>query len=33
MSKLIKIHEVSVQYDITARALKYYEDMGLIQST
>lgn len=33
MSKLIKIHEVSVQYGITARALKYYEDMGLIQST
>lgn len=33
MGKLIKIHEVSVQYDITARALKYYEDMGLIQST
>ena len=33
MGKLIKIREVSVQYDITARALKYYEDMGLIQST
>jgi DNA-binding transcriptional MerR regulator len=33
MDKLIKIHEVSVQYDITARALKYYEDMGLIKST
>lgn len=33
MSKLIKIREVSAKYDITARALKYYEDMGLIQST
>lgn len=33
MGKLIKIREVSLQYDITTRALKYYEDMGLIQST
>ncbi len=33
MGKLTKIREVSLQYDITARALKYYEDMGLIQST
>lgn len=33
MSNLVKIHEVSIQYDVTARALKYYEDMGLIQST
>lgn len=32
MSKLIKIRDVSVQYGITARALKYYEDMGLIES-
>lgn len=33
MGELIKIHEVSLKYDISARALKYYEDMGLIQST
>jgi DNA-binding transcriptional MerR regulator len=33
MSELVKIREVSLKYDITARALKYYEDMGLIQST
>ena len=32
MSELMKIREVSLQYDISARALKYYEDMGLIQS-
>ncbi len=32
MSELIKIREVSIKYDISARALKYYEDMGLIQS-
>ncbi len=32
MSELIKIREVSLKYDISARALKYYEDMGLIQS-
>lgn len=32
MGELIKIREVSLKYDISARALKYYEDMGLIQS-
>ena len=33
MSNLVKIRDVSLKYDISARALKYYEDMGLIQST
>lgn len=33
MGGLIKIREVSLKYDISARALKYYEDMGLLQST
>ncbi len=33
MSELIKIREMSIKYDISARALKYYEDMGLISST
>lgn len=33
MGELIKIREVSLKYDISARALKYYEDMGLIKST
>ncbi len=33
MSDLIKIREVSLKYDVSARALKYYEDMGLLQST
>ncbi len=33
MSNLVKIRDVSIKYDISARALKYYEDMGLIQST
>lgn len=32
MNNLIKIREVSLRYDVSARALKYYEDMGLIQS-
>lgn len=32
MSELIKIREVSAKYGVSARALKYYEDMGLIQS-
>lgn len=32
MSEFIKIREVSLKYDISARALKYYEDMALIQS-
>lgn len=33
MSELIKIREMSIKYDISARALKYYEDMGLISSS
>jgi len=33
MNGLIKIKEVSSKYDITARTLRYYEDMGLITST
>ena len=33
MNDLIKIREVSLKYDISPRALKYYENMGLIQST
>lgn len=33
MSSLIKIKEVSSKYDITARTLRYYEDMGLLAST
>lgn len=33
MAELIKIREVSSRYDISARALRYYEDMGLIKST
>ena len=33
MKELIKIQEVSNKYDITARTLRYYEDMELISST
>ncbi len=33
MTELVKIREVSIKYDISARALRYYEDMGLIKST
>ncbi|MFT4145626.1 MAG: MerR family transcriptional regulator [Mobilitalea sp.] len=33
MSELMKIREMSIKYDISARALKYYEDMELISST
>lgn len=33
MNDLIKIRDVSIKYDITARTLRYYEDMGLIAST
>lgn len=33
MADLIKIREVSSKYDISARALRYYEDIGLIKST
>lgn len=32
MTELIKIREVSSKYDISARTLRYYEDMGLIKS-
>lgn len=33
MTSLIKIKDVSSKYDITARTLRYYEDMGLLSST
>lgn len=33
MNELIKIRDVSTQYDVSARTLRYYEDMGLINST
>jgi DNA-binding transcriptional MerR regulator len=33
MNNLIKIKDVSSKYSITARTLRYYEDMGLITST
>ncbi len=33
MNELIKIKDVSAKYDISARALRYYEDMGLVHST
>jgi len=33
MSNLIKIKDVSSKYDVTARTLRYYEDMGLLAST
>ena len=33
MSNLIKIKDVSDKYDVTARTLRYYEDMGLIGSS
>ena len=32
MSGLMKIRDVSSRYDISARALRYYEQMGLITS-
>lgn len=32
MNELIKIREISTRYDISARTLRYYEDMGLITS-
>ncbi|EGD45962.1 transcriptional regulator, MerR family [Ruminiclostridium papyrosolvens DSM 2782] len=32
MSELIKISEVALKYDISTRALRYYEDAGLIKS-
>lgn len=33
MSNLVKIRDISVRYNISARTLRYYEDMGLIKST
>ena len=33
MNELIKISEVSERYAVTTRSLRYYEDMGLINST
>ncbi|MCL2776075.1 MAG: MerR family transcriptional regulator [Oscillospiraceae bacterium] len=33
MKELIKVRDISLKYDISTRALKYYEDMGLITST
>lgn len=33
MNELIKIRDVSTKYEISARTLRYYEDMGLINST
>lgn len=32
MNNLIKIRDVAVKYSISARTLRYYEDMGLIKS-
>ena len=32
MDKLIKIRDISNRYDITARTLRYYEDIGLLTS-
>lgn len=32
MENLAKIREISVKYNISARTLRYYEDMGLIKS-
>ncbi|MCL2409106.1 MAG: MerR family transcriptional regulator [Oscillospiraceae bacterium] len=33
MNELIKIRDISTKYEISARTLRYYEDMGLITST
>ncbi len=33
MNELTKIRDISIKYDISARTLRYYEDMGLISST
>ena len=33
MDKLIKIKDVSAKYSISARTLRYYEDMGLLSSS
>ncbi|HEX2947469.1 MAG TPA: MerR family transcriptional regulator [Clostridia bacterium] len=32
MDNLVKIREVSLKYDVSTRTLRYYEDMGLLQS-
>ena len=32
MNQLIKIKDMTGRYDISARTLRYYEDMGLIAS-
>lgn len=32
MGYLVKIREISVRYNVSARTLRYYEDMGLIES-
>ena len=33
MNELIKIRDMTAKYDLSARTLRYYEDMGLIEST
>lgn len=33
MNNLVKIREISVKYNVSARTLRYYEDIGLIEST
>jgi len=33
MNELIKITDLTGKYDVTARTLRYYEDMGLLAST
>lgn len=33
MANLAKIRDISVKYHVSARTLRYYEDMGLIKST
>lgn len=33
MKDLIKVRDISLKYGISPRALKYYEDMGLLKST
>ena len=33
MSNLVKIKDVSAKYSVSARTLRYYEDMGLLTST
>ena len=33
MNELMKVRDISLKYNISTRALKYYEDMGLMKST